>query len=168
MYETIVRELGIMVISAGLLEHSVRNAILSFANKETGKLIYSLLLPSNTISTNIDILNRIVNAEVNSENREEWKSCISDLNTLFSFRNQIFHSMYGVMEENVYFFHVKKGKKGAADTFKEELLNLEELKKNNNNFSSRHRQLMDFIENSRNENEESHIKTQNNYGQLKK
>lgn len=146
MNEKIKTELGLMVLNAGHLEMSIRTCILSFSGKVDDKLMKSLLLPNNNVSTNLDILNRLINVFVDAEYKKNWLDCTANMKKLFEYRNKIFHSMYGVENEKIYFFSVSKGKRGNEDKFTQEEFNFEELRNNNIELSNRHRQLMDFIE----------------------
>lgn len=139
------QQLGQLVLNAGFLESSIRSAILTLF-KPNSKQASLLLMPQTSMSNKIEILRRVVISEVNESNQKDWIDLIKDITELFQFRNQIFHSMPGVKDNEIYFFSIKKGKNGLTDELKEKSINKSELKEKNKILYERHRQIMDFIE----------------------
>jgi hypothetical protein len=140
-----LQQLGLLVINAGLIETSLKGVIFSLCRDES-RLARRLILPRSATSHKLDILRRLVRTEIDEDHREPWIELINDISSLFDFRNQIFHGMPGMGEDNFIVYSIKKGRSGAHDVPTESVIKIEDLEEKNSNLSARHRQLMDFIE----------------------
>lgn len=158
------QQLGQLVLNAGFLESSIRSVILTLC-KPNIKVASILLMPQTSMSNKIELLRRMVISEINELHQEKWFNLIKDIDELFQFRNQIFHSIPGMQDNEIYFFSVKKGKNGLSDTYKEKSINISELEEKNKRLYERHRQMMDFIEDYGKPIEE-YLSTQHSYPML--
>jgi len=138
-----LQQLGTVVINSGLAESSLRELILTICRRDI-VLAKRLILPQISMSHKLELLRRLVRSEFSGEIREHWLDLANDLQDLFKYRNQIFHGMPGVRENEIIISQVKKGKN--EDVWVETPITLEELYKFNERLSARHRQMMDFIE----------------------
>jgi hypothetical protein len=152
-------QIGELILNSGSAEVSIRSAILVLTNTDR-EIIRALLQPRNMVSKNLDILLRVVHVKVHEECRSTWIELIASFRDLFTFRNQIAHGMPGMNGSNEFLVcGVKSGKKGSSDLWDETIITLEEITKINIDFSSRNRQVMDFIEGP-------NIKSQYEFGTL--
>ena len=96
------QQLGQLVLNAGFIESSIRSVILTLC-KPNSKQASLFLLPQTSMSNKIELLRRVVIAEINESNQKDWFDLIKDITELFQFRNQIFHSMPGAQDNEIYF-----------------------------------------------------------------
>jgi hypothetical protein len=128
-------ELGRIVFNAGLLENSIRGALLKLAKNNYG-IARVLILPNYSTSQKLDLMDRLTSFTVDKEYLLDWKTLINETRELFALRNSIFHGMPGVDEDKLIIASVKKGKKGKIDYFEERTLEIDTLKDINNKLSS--------------------------------
>ncbi len=159
MNNDIKLQIGELILNSGRAEASIRSAILVLTNTDR-ELIRALLQPRNMVSKNLDILLRVVHVKVREECWSTWFELIASLRELFTFRNQLAHGMPGINESNEFLVcSIQSGKKGSSDIWEETVITLEKITKMNLIFSSRVRQVTDFIEGS-------NIKSQYEFGSL--
>jgi hypothetical protein len=135
--------LGQLVIDFGFMENAIEMVIAVLAkDQELGK---AFIPPGNTFSQNIDLLRRICNYRIKSENAlDGWMDAINDLKSLFDERNRIFHGMLDERYGRIQLVRGKKSKGKQKDRMV--VVEIEDglISSLHKKLSNRRRQLMDF------------------------
>lgn len=156
--------LGKLVLNFSSMEASIHTVIM-YVSRE-GRLANALVPPNNSVSQNLDLLQRVCTLNVTEAALPHWISAISDLRELFNERNRIFHGVLVEEENKVILQRTLKGKMGKDDYYHDTTIDDQFLISLESRLSNRSQQLKDFFWvawGEKNETEPSYLKYRDEY-----
>lgn len=136
--------LGKLVLGFGSMELTVSTTILIISSDGDGKLAGALVPPSNSISQNLDLLQRVCLISVSEAALPHWIDAISDLRELFTERNRIYHGDFVEQGNDAILQRILKGKNGKEDYYHDVAIDDQFLIALESRLSNRYQQLRDF------------------------
>lgn len=136
--------LGQLVLDFGFMESALEITIATLCRNQ--KLGRALTPPSNSVSQNLELIQRLCLLRVEQPAQEPWFDIVSDLRILFDERNRLFHGSYYETDKKFVLYRLKKGKRGEEDKIVDTHMNVPHLHSIHERMSTRRRQLMDFVD----------------------
>lgn len=138
--------LGRLVLDFGFIETTLSMVIWILTRDM--RLAQALVPPSDSVSQNLELLQRLCGLKVNASVLPYWADAVSELRELFNERNRIFHGVL-VEEEKVVLQRLLKGKRGEQDYFHDTEIDDQYLIALQDKLNDRRRQLIDFVDDYR-------------------
>jgi hypothetical protein len=136
--------LGRAVLDFGFMENTLRTLLIVVSRTEEAGS--ALVPPGNTVSQNLELLQRVCHLRIEPGPLEEWTSLIEDLRSLYAERNRIFHGIFYVQQDTLVLAKTKKGKSGAKDQRSEVAFDPASLDIAIQRLNTRRRQILDFLD----------------------